>query len=89
MNKTFTFDDLILLAYNEKNQPEKDELLNLISSDEETFDEYISILEVQSDLDKLNSDPADDIIQNLMNYSKSLEVFRVRPAVDTVLIVRN
>lgn len=89
MNKTFTFDDLILLAYNEKNMTETEEICNFLSVDEEMCEEYLSILSVKNNLDNLNSDPPDDIIQGLINYSKSIEVIRVRPDVETVFIIKN
>lgn len=89
MNKTFTFDDLILLAYNETTKTETEEICDFLSTDEEMCEEYLSILAVKNNLNNLNSDPSENIIQGLINYSKAVEVFRVKPDVETVSFIKN
>lgn len=89
MNKTFTFDHLILLAYNETSKTETEEICQFLSDDKEMLGEYLSIQSVKNNLDQLHYDPSDEIISGLINYSKALEVFRVKPDVETASFIKN
>jgi hypothetical protein len=89
MNKTFTFDHLLLLAYNETSKSETEEICQFLSDDEEMLEEYLSILSVKDNLDEIAIDPSDDIITGLINYSNALEVFKVKPDVETVMVIKN
>jgi hypothetical protein len=89
MNKTFTFDHLLLLAYNETSKTETEEICQFLSEDEEMLEEYLTLQSTKDNLDQLFYDPSDDIISGLINYSNALEVFRVKPDVETVMIIKN
>lgn len=89
MNKTFTFNRLILLAYNETSKSETEEICHSLSDDEEMLEEYLSIQSIKKDLDQLFYDPSDEIISGLINYSNALEVFKVNPDVKTVSFIKN
>jgi hypothetical protein len=89
MSKTFTFDHLILLAYNETNPKTTEEICSHLEQDEELMDDYLSIQSVKDELDQLFCDPTDDIISGLINYSRALEVISVKPDVYKALIIKN
>lgn len=89
MNKTITLDNLILLAYNETDKIETEELCSILSSDEEMLEEYIAICSVKNNLDELYAEPSDDIISGLVNYSKALEIIRPKPNAERATIINN
>ena len=89
MNKTFTFNHLLLLAYNETNKSETEEICQFLSDDEEMLEEYLSIQSEKNNLDHLFYDPSDEIISGLISYSNALEVFKVKPDVETVTFLKN
>jgi hypothetical protein len=89
MNKTFTPNDLILLAYNETGNKKTGEIIEALNKDEELLDEYHSILNVRNILDDLYQEPAEPTISTILNYSKALNVFKLKPAVNTVFFIVN
>ncbi|GEM_PF-1488958 len=89
MNKTITLDNLILLAYNETDKIETEELCSFLSTDDEMLEEYIAICSVKNNLDELYAEPSDDIISGLVNYSKALEIIRPKPNAERATIINN
>jgi len=89
MNKTFTPDDLILLAYNETGNKKTGDIIEALNKDEELLDEYHSILNIQNILDDLHQEPAESTISTILNYSKALNVFTLKPAVNTGIFIVN
>jgi hypothetical protein len=89
MNRKTTLDDLILLSYNETDKVKSVEIIESINNDEELYEEYNSLLNVKSTLDSLYQEPAESTINNIMNYSKALNVFNLKPAVNTRFVVVN
>jgi hypothetical protein len=89
MKKTFTLDDLILFAYNETGEEISAEIIEAFSEDKELLDEYNSIVEVQSALDLKHPGPSEQTISNILNYSRALNVFKLKPAVNTCFVVVN
>ena len=89
MNKNFTFDDLILLAYNETGNKKSREIIKAFANNEEFLDEYNSIVEIKHKLDNIQEEPSESIINNILNYSKALNVFKLKPAVNTGIFIMN
>ena len=89
MNKTITLDHLILLAYNDDGIKNPDKIVEALHENEEFLDEYIAIKEMQADLDRIQEEPAEQSIRNLINYAKSLNVFKSKDHNNTSLIIVN
>jgi len=89
MKKTFTFNDLILLAYNETDDKSTEQILDAIAENEELLETYLSVIEMQSKLDEILEEPSDNICNNILNYSKVLDVFILNPDVNIAFIVAN
>ena len=89
MNKNFTFDDLILLAYNETGDEKFQEIIKAFANNEEFLDEYNSIIEIKQKLDIIQEEPSESIINNILNYSKALNVFKLKPDVNTGIFIVN
>ena len=89
MNKNFTLNDLILLAYNETGEKETVDILEAINNDDNLFEEYLSLLEEKKLLDQLQQEPSESTISNILNYSRALNVFALKPAVNTAFIIVN
>jgi len=89
MNRNFTLDDLILLAYNETGDEQIDGIVEALNSNEEFLDEYLSIATIQQELDRIREEPSETTINNILNYSKAVNVFKLLPAVNTGIFVVN
>ena len=89
MNKTCTLDDLILFAYNETRDQKSCDVIDAILEDDELLDEFNSIIAVQSALNSRNCKPSEQTMNNILNYSKALNVFKLKPAVNTRFVVVN
>jgi len=89
MNKNFTFDDLILLAYNETGDEKPNEIIKAFANNEDFLDEYQSIIEIKQKLDTIQEEPSESIINNILNYSKALNVFKLKPDVNTGFFIVN
>ena len=89
MNKTYTLDDLILLSYNETGNEKTGEIKEALNKDEELLDEYHFILNIRDILDDLYQEPAESTISTILNYSKALNVFKLKPAVNTGFFIVN
>jgi hypothetical protein len=89
MHKTFTLDDLILFAYNETGNEKSAEIIKALGEDEEFLEEYESIIDVQHQLDSIKETPSRNVIDNILNYSKALNVFKLKPPVETGFAIVN
>jgi hypothetical protein len=89
MKKTFTSDDLILFAYNETGKEKTDEITQALNEDEKLREEYKAISNVQHQLDSVKESPSRNVIDNILNYSKALNVFKLKPAVETGIFIVN
>jgi hypothetical protein len=89
MNRNFTLDDLILLAYNETGDEQIDGIVEALNLNEEFLDEYLSIATIQQELDKIREEPSESTINNILNYSKAVNVFKLLPAVNTGIFIVN
>jgi len=89
MNKIFTSDDLILFAYNETGKEKTDEITKALNEDEKLREEYKAITGVKQQLDSVKESPSRKVIENILNYSKALNVFKLKPAVETGIFIVN
>ncbi|NTW32799.1 MAG: hypothetical protein HGB12_09265 [Bacteroidetes bacterium] len=89
MKKTFTFNDLILLAYNETDEKSTEQLLDALIENEELLEMYLSVTDMQSKLDEITEEPSESICNNIINYSKALDVFILNPDVNIAFVVNN
>lgn len=89
MNKTFTFNHLLLLAYNETNPKETEDICNFLADNEQMIGEYMAVQDTRIDLDKLFCDPSENIISELVSYSKAMEVIKVKPAIENAIFIKN
>ena len=89
MNKIFTSDDLILFAYNETGKEKTNEITQALDEDKELREEYNSITGVKQELDSVKELPSRSVIDNILNYSKALNVFKLTPAVETGIFIVN
>ena len=89
MKRTYTFDDLILLSYNETSDDQINGIVETLNSNEELLDEYLSIAAIQRKLDSIHDEPSEITINNILNYSKAVNVFKLKPAVNTGIFIVN
>jgi hypothetical protein len=89
MNKNLTLDDLILFAYDECGTKKPEQIINAICKNEEFIDEYYSIVKIKQELDSIQEEPSERTINNILNYSKALNVFKCKPDVGTNLVIVN
>lgn len=89
MKKTFILDDLILFAYNETGNKKTSEIIKALGEDEKLHEEYEAILGVQHQLESIKESPSRNVINNILNYSRALNVFKLKPAVETGIFIVN
>ena len=89
MKRNFTLDDLILLAYNETSDESISGIVEALDSNEELLDEYLSVVSIQHELDTILEAPSETTINNILNYSKAMTVFKLPAAVNTAIIIVN
>lgn len=77
MKKTISFSDLILFAYNELDQTKTEEIKKAIISNEQIRAQVDELIKTKSFLDNSHASPSRNIITNILNYSKSFEVFTI------------
>jgi hypothetical protein len=79
MIKTFTLEKLVLFVYDEISDPvEKDELLKAIRTDNELYEKYNELVETRGEIDNSFSSPSDETVNNILNYSKALDVLKTK-----------
>lgn len=74
MIRTFTQDDLIRYAYHETTEEENKEIEKAIICDSELEAVYKKICGVIKRLDETVTGPSERVTQNILNYSKSLNL---------------
>jgi len=75
MTKTFTQDDVIRYIYNETSEEENAEIQKALICDAHLQEMYKEIGNVKNCLDHSLKQPYDSVIENIMNYSKSLNLY--------------
>ena len=89
MNINFTLDNLILFAYNETETKENKEILDALNTDNDMLDDYLSVLACKTTLDNLQKDPSEQSVNNIFNYSRALNVFNLKPDVNSAFVIVN
>lgn len=88
MQKTATQNDLIKYIYNESTPFETYEVEESLVGDTEFEELYFNLLEAKNNLDNLMLSPEEDVIRNIVNYSKSTEIHNSR-SMQSVSISKN
>lgn len=74
MIRTFTQDDVIRYVYHETSEEESQEIEKAMLCDAELQTMYKEISGVKNRLDEAQKAPSDMVINNILNYSKSLNL---------------
>lgn len=78
MTKTFTQNDLIRYIYQESNEQEKKDIEEALLFDNDLFDAYREIAEVNEELNRIDLCPSDQVISKILNHSKSINLHSVK-----------
>jgi hypothetical protein len=71
MNRNITYNDLLLLAYNELDTRKKLAIFNTLQSDSKLMSEFQEILDLQGELDQLMLQPNPTSLQIILEESSS------------------
>ncbi|MEI6122650.1 MAG: hypothetical protein WCQ95_03395 [Bacteroidota bacterium] len=78
MNKTITLDDLLLFVYDEfTDMSAKNAIKNAIKTENLLYKEFVRLNDAKHDLEKTMVNPPDQIVSNIISYSKALAVINV------------
>ncbi len=78
MTKTFTQDDLVRFIYKDITDEESNQLQNALVCDAELLERYKQLLDIKNDLDQGTVDPPKRIVDNALNYSRSLNLHTIK-----------
>jgi len=78
MTKTFTQDELIRYIYHETSDQENKEIENALICDDVILEMYKKLKNTIKQLDKIEKSPSDQIIDKILDYSKSVNLNSVR-----------
>jgi hypothetical protein len=71
MIKTFTYDDVIRYVYEETSEEENLSIEDALMSDPELMTQFLDTLELRSLMDKIERQPRQSTIDNILHYSQS------------------
>ncbi|WP_339923851.1 hypothetical protein [uncultured Cyclobacterium sp.] len=71
MTKSFTTNDLIRYIYQEMEEEENDQLVQLLQDDQQLMQEYINLLSTIEKLDIVLIEPSDSIINAIKKKARS------------------
>jgi len=72
MTKTFTQDDIIRYLYADNTKEERSEFEQALMCDNNLLDEYHQLRAVIKEIGKVELEPSQSVVDNILNYSKSL-----------------
>jgi len=75
MTKTFTQDDVIRYIYEETGEEESSEIQRAFICDAHLQEMYKELSAVKNRLDHSLKQPSERTVENIMNYSKSLNLY--------------
>lgn len=78
MIKTFTQNDLIRYIYQETDEKENKEIEEALLFDNKLFDIYRRMVEVTESLNRFEKRPSKNVINRILNYSKSINLHSVK-----------
>jgi len=76
MKRKITYSDLLLLAYNEIDGNRKSEIIDAVSHNWKLKQQLQEITDTMDFLDKSTIGPSQNVLNNIFNYSKSIEIVR-------------
>jgi len=88
MKKNYTLNDLILFAYNETDSVNKNLISKTIKSNKKLNTQYKSILKVKKALNSINVSPGKNVINNILNYSRALNILNSK-AIGNISLILN
>jgi hypothetical protein len=74
MTKTFTRNDVIRYVYNELNTKENKAIELAMLLDQDLAEEFYELSKVKRTLNRIVKEPSKRVIDNILNYSKSLSL---------------
>lgn len=74
MIKTFTPNDVIRYLYNETSEEENKAIAQALIIDAELLEIYMQLKQSAEKLDEIEKDPSENVINNILNYSKSKDL---------------
>ena len=74
MTKTFTQDELIRYIYHETSDQENKEIENALICDDVILEMYKKLKNTIEQLDKIEQLPSGQVIDKILNYSKSVDL---------------
>ncbi|AKP51672.1 hypothetical protein [Cyclobacterium amurskyense] len=77
MTKSFTTSDLIRYIYQEMEEEENDQLVQVLQDDQQLMQEYIDLLSTIEKLDIVLTEPSDSIINAIKKKARSKGLERV------------
>ena len=78
MTKTFTHDDVVRYIYNDITSDEKTAIENALICDSELLDLFYELGAVKKELEKALKIPSNQVIKNILDYSKSFNLHSVK-----------
>ena len=78
MTKTFTQDELIRFFYQETSKIETKEIEKALVIESQLAEEYKKLVSVINRLDQVEETPSTSSIQNIFNYSKSINLHSLK-----------
>ena len=74
MIKTFTPNDVIRYLYNETSEEENKAIAQALIIDAELLEIYMQLKQSAEKLDEIEKKPSENVINNILNYSKSKDL---------------
>ena len=74
MIKTFTPNDVIRYLYNETSEEENKAIAQALIIDAELLEIYMQLKQSSEKLDEIEKNPSENVINNILNYSKSKDL---------------
>lgn len=71
MTKSFTTNDLIRYIYQEMEEEENDQLMQILQDDQQLMQEYINLLSTIEKLNVLSTEPSESIINAIKKKARS------------------
>jgi hypothetical protein len=78
MIKTFTRIDLIRFLYKETTKTEEKKIRKALLVDDELMEEFKSLKKLIRSIDKIQSEPSDEVLKRILSYSKTLNLHSVK-----------
>jgi hypothetical protein len=89
MKRKITYSDLLLLAYNEVDENRKSEIIDAVNHNWKLKQQLQEITETMDFLDKSTIGPSQNVLNNIFNYSKSIEVLCFQRSNQRVILNKN